>query len=77
MMAFTSVAEAQAAIEAHPICESLTITSTRYVVFYPSAYRVSGGVSVMRGSNDLAALNVLYERIDTFWKSQRLQIAKS
>jgi hypothetical protein len=71
---FQSVSDAEAAIIAHPACADFTSTPTMFVVYYPAPYKIPGGVSVKRGNDDLAALNLLYARIDAFWNAQRLQI---
>jgi hypothetical protein len=72
---FTTVAEAQAAIEAHQLCQSFLTTPTQFAVFYPDTYKIPGGASVKRGNDDLAALTLLYQRLDNFWNAQRLQVA--
>jgi hypothetical protein len=75
MVTYQSEADALAAIQAHPLCADMLTTPTRYAVFYPPTYRIPGGVAVQRGMDDLAALNLLYERLQDFWNAQRLQIA--
>lgn len=75
-MTDTSTVESMTAqIQAHPLCASFTVTPQKYVVFYPETYKVPGGAAVQRGSDDLAALTLLYQRIDNFWNAQRLQVA--
>ena len=75
MAAYTDIASAQAAIEAHAVCAQLLTTPGFFVVYYPSTYTIPGGASVKRGGNDLAALNQLYDVIDRFWNAQRLKVA--
>lgn len=75
MATYTTVADATAAIQAHSICSLFMATPMKYVVYYPPSYTVPGGALVDRGGDDLAALNLLYDQIDTFWNAQRLQIA--
>lgn len=75
MANYTTVDEAKAAIQAHPVCASFYELPLNLVVYYPAAYTMPGGVVVQRGTDDLAAYNLLYDRIDAFWNGQRLQIA--
>jgi hypothetical protein len=74
---FATLADAQTAVQSHPLCQSFLVTPTQYAVFYPDAYRVPGGVAVKRGNDDLAAMTLMYQRLENFWNSQRLQIAKT
>lgn len=76
MATFATADAATAAIEAHPLCVSFTETPTRYAVFYPAAYKIPGGASVMRGTDDLTALTVLFNRMEDFWNQQRLKVSK-
>jgi len=73
---FVTLSDALAAVYAHPLCQSFQETPTQYVVFYPSTYKIPGGVTVQRGLDDLAAMTLLYQRLDDFWNAQRLQVAK-
>lgn len=75
MANYQTLDEAKAAIQAHPICVSFVELPRSFVVYYPAAYTINGGALVQRGGNDLAACNLLYDRIDAFWNAQRLQIA--
>ena len=72
---FATVADATAAIQAHPLCAQFMATSQKYVVFYPTAYTIPGGAAVAIGNNPLASLNLLYQRLQTFWQSQTLQVS--
>jgi hypothetical protein len=74
---FATLADAQAAVEAHPLCQSFAVTPSRFVVFYPDTYKIPGGAAVDRGNDELAAMALLYKRIDDFWKSQRLQVERT
>lgn len=74
MAMYQSNADAIAAIQAHPVCAEYFSTPGSFVVFYPDAYKIPGGASVPRGLDDLAALNLLYDRIEQFWQAQRLQV---
>jgi hypothetical protein len=71
---FTTVADAQAAIQAHPLCAQFLTTPQKYVVFYPAAYTIPGGAAVAIGTDQLAALNLLYQRLENFWNAQLLQV---
>lgn len=75
MASYLTVSDAQAAVEAHPLCASFMNTPGSFVVFYPDTYKIPGGASVPKGINQLAALNLLYDRIDAFWQAQRLQVS--
>lgn len=74
---FTTTTDAIAAIQAHPLCAQWLATPQKYVVFYPSAYAIPGGAAVPVGTDPLASLNLLYQRLVNFWAAQRLQIPAS
>jgi hypothetical protein len=75
MANYTTVDEATAAIKAHSVCAVFQTTPGFFVVYYPNSYRIPGGASVKRGTDDLSALNQLYDTIDRFWTTQRLKVA--
>lgn len=75
MASYQTESDAQAAIEAHPLCASFNATPGSFVVFYPDTYTLPGGASVPRGLDALASLNRLYDTIDNFWQAQRLKVA--
>lgn len=75
MASYQTASDAQAAIEAHPLCAQFMSTPGSFVVFYPDTYKMPGGAAVQRGMDDLAALNMLYDRIEQFWQAQRLQVS--
>ena len=72
---FQSSADALTAIQAHPLCAEYLATPTKFCVFYPSTYRIPGGCAVQRGTDDLTALTLLYQQLETFWAAQRLQVS--
>jgi hypothetical protein len=72
---FQAVSDAETAIQAHPLCAEFLTTPTQFVVYYPSTYTLPGGVTVKRGSDDLAALNLLWQRLENFWTAQTLQVS--
>lgn len=74
MASYLTESDATAAIQAHPLCAQFTVTPGSLVVFYPDAYTIPGGASVPVGLDKLAALNLLYDRIDQFWNAQRLKV---
>ena len=74
---FATTADAIAAIQAHPMCSEFMTTPTKYVVFYPDAYKIPGGAAVPIGTNQVASLTLLYQQVDAFWQAQRLQIPAS
>lgn len=75
MATYQSKAEAVAAIQAHPLCADYMETPGSFVVFYPDTYRIPGGASLPRGMDELATLNMLYDRLEQFWQAQRLQVS--
>jgi hypothetical protein len=75
MAAYTTTADAVAAIKAHSVCALYMETPGSFVVYYPASYVVPGGASVPRGLNELDSLNRLYDLIDQFWNAQTLQIS--
>jgi len=76
MASYQTESDAQAAIEAHPACAQFMNTPGSFVVYYPAAYVIPGGTRVPKGTDPLASLNLLYDRIDAFWQAQRLQVTK-
>jgi hypothetical protein len=74
---YQTVSDATAAIEAHPLCAQFMTTPQKFCVFYPTTYTIPGGAAVARGNDDLAALNLLYQRLQTFWTAQHLQVSAS
>jgi len=74
MADYTSIAEAQAAIRALPACASLIENPSTFVVYYPDGYKMPQGCLVKRGTDDLGALNLLYENVVKWWDSQRLKL---
>lgn len=73
----STVESVTAQIQAHPLCASFVTTPQKFVVFYPSTYVVPNGAAVQRGSDDLGALTLLYQRLENFWNAQRLQVPAS
>lgn len=73
----TSANDALNAVKSHPLCQSYLETPTRYVVFYPSAYKIPGGAAVQKSGDVVADLTLLYQRMENFWQVQRLQVAKT
>jgi hypothetical protein len=74
--AYTSIADATAALQAHPACHQLDVRPTAYLVMYPPGYIFPQGTIQHRDGDDLTDLNALYDKVDAFWSAQRLKIAK-
>jgi hypothetical protein len=69
MASFTDTDSAIAAIQAHPACAEFVTLPGKYVVYYPFPGKMPGGALADRKGNDLAALTLLYNKIDSFWSS--------
>jgi hypothetical protein len=58
----------------HPACAMFQQTPLSWVVYFPDAYTIPGGMTTPRGDDDVASLQLLYRRVDDWWNAQRLKL---